>query len=475
YDDAQHTYGSVIATADRVRNAALQKLSWHIATPPIEEGIPLIVFNPHAWSSTVPAEIELGWFDRTPYILVDASGTPVETQAVHSHTSLIGSIRLCFIANLPPLGYHTYRLVPGGAKILTQDIKSRNTATEWENRWFRITFDAGSGCITGLYDKMNGCHVFNGPAARAVVIDDPSDTWSHGISHYDQEVGDFSGEKITLLEQGTVKTTLRISSIYGKSQLTQDFTLYNAIPRIDVRVTVDWHERFKVLKLCFPLNVSDPVATYEIPYGHTVRPSHGDEEPAQSWVDVSGIHSELGVPYGLSLLNDGKYSFSSEGTELRLTVLRSPIYAHHQPYEPDPEGIYTFMDQGLQTFTYALLPHTGTWKDAQTVQHAAEINQPAFIIKETYHPWAHLPQTGALLSVIPENIVITAVKLAEDNDDLIIRCFETQNIPVEARITIYGRTESIAVYFAPCEIKTLRIPADRFSPVKEDNLLESSE
>ncbi|TFG69843.1 MAG: alpha-mannosidase, partial [Anaerolineales bacterium] len=74
YDDAQHTYGSVIATADRVRNAALQKLSWHIATPPIEEGIPLIVFNPHAWSSTVPAEIELGWFDRTPYILVDASG-----------------------------------------------------------------------------------------------------------------------------------------------------------------------------------------------------------------------------------------------------------------------------------------------------------------------------------------------------------------------------------------------------------------
>lgn len=476
YNDAQHTYGSVFTTADRVRNSALQKLSWHIATPTTKEGIPLIVFNPHAWSSTVPAELELGWFDHTSYTLVDASGEPVATQEIHPHTSLIGSTRLCFIADLPPLGYHTYRLIPGDRSALHhQVIHTKNTASEWENRWFRITFDADSGSLTGLYDKENGGHVFSGPAARAVIIDDPSDTWSHGVSRYDREMANFSGESITLFEQGAVQTTIRISSTYGASRLTQDFTLYNAIPRIDVHVTVDWHEQFKVLKLCFPLNVTDALATYEIPYGHTVRPLSGDEEPGQSWVDVSGTHPELQKPYGLSLLNDGKYSFSIAGTEVRLTVLRSPIYAHHTPYEPDPDGIYTFIDQGIQRFTYALLPHAGTWKDAQTVRHAAEINQPAFILKETYHPWAHLPQSEALLSATPENIVISAVKLAEDNDDLIVRCFETQNSPTKAILTIFGRSDPITLDLSPCEIKTLRIPADRFSPVTEENLLEYGE
>ena len=241
--------------------------------------------------------------------------------------------------------------------------------------------------------------------------------------------------------------------------------MYNTIPRIDVRVTVDWHEQNKALKLCFPINIVDAVATYEIPYGHILRPVDGAEEPGQSWVDLSGTNTDTKAVFGFSLLNDGKYSFSIEESEMRLTVLRSPIYAHHTPYEPDPNGTYTFMDQGLQQFSYALLPHTGTWKDSNTVRHAAELNQPAFSLKETHHPWGQLPNSHTLLSVVPSNIVISSVKLAEDNDDLILRCIETQNIPIKANINIIGLAEPIVVDFAPGEIKTLRIPADRSSLV----------
>ena len=52
---------------------------------------------------------------------------------------------------------------------------------------------------------------------------------------------------------------------------------------------MDWHEQFKLLKLRFPLNLEQAAVTYEIPYGSIVRPADGDEQPGQSWLDVSGV------------------------------------------------------------------------------------------------------------------------------------------------------------------------------------------
>ncbi len=71
------------------------------------------------------------------------------------------------------------------------------------------------------------------------------------------------------------------------------------------------------------------------------------------------------MPYGLSLLNDGKYSFDVRGGEMSMTVLRSPPYAHHIPKQLVADEEYTFMDQGIQWFSYALLPHHRSWETAR--------------------------------------------------------------------------------------------------------------
>ena len=72
---------------------------------------------------------------------------------------------------------------------------------------------------------------------------------------------------------------------------------------------MDWHEQHKLLKLRFPVNLNHMRATYEIPYGQIERAANGEEEPGQSWVDLSGTPRDSGVMYGVSLLNDGKYSY----------------------------------------------------------------------------------------------------------------------------------------------------------------------
>jgi alpha-mannosidase len=78
---------------------------------------------------------------------------------------------------------------------------------------------------------------------------------------------------------------------------------------------------------------------------------------------------------------------------------------------------------GHHHFHYALYPHAGTWKDALTVRHGYEYNYPLTAVVTTAHPGA-LPAEHSFASVEPENVVLTAVKKAEDANGLIFRVYE---------------------------------------------------
>jgi alpha-mannosidase len=253
----------------------------------------------------------------------------------------------------------------------------------------------------------------------------------------------------------------------------QDFTLYAGLPYLEAAGTVDWHEQFKLLKLRFPFNLEQATVTYEIPYGSIVRPADGDEQPGQSWLDVSGVVTGSTRPYGVSLLNDGKYSFDVRGSDLGMTILRSPIYAFHFPAQPQPDRSYTYMDQGIQHFTYRLLPHAGDWRTGEVPRRAAELNQPPLVLASTFHPQGTLPPSSSFMSVEPANILLTVLKQAEDGDDLILRAYETAGVATRAliRMPAWGRT--VEVDFGAYEIKTLRVSQqDASLPVVETNLLE---
>lgn len=467
YDDARDQLGEALAIADRVQNDAIQSIAWAIDIPAQEGVKPLTVFNPHAWRSRVNVALQTRGVPAA-FALLDDEDRPVPVQDVQSWATSGGQRRLTFTADLPPLGWRTYRIVPVEAAPASETSLSATDHT-LENRFFRLEIDPQTGQIASLFDKRYGVEVFAGPAARAVVIDDPSDTWSHNVFRFQDEIGQFTATSVRLVESGPVLATVRVKSAFGASTLTQDFTLYDDLPQIDVRVTVDWREKHKMLKLRFTVNQIFMRAVYEIPYGHIEREATGDEEPGQSWLDVSGTVRETGETYGLSLLNDGKYSFDVNVRDIGLTVLRSPVYAHHIPTQPQPDRDYSYIDQGMQTFTYSLLPHAGSWEMAGTVRRAAELNQRPIALLGTYHDGS-LPQSRATVEVTPENIVVGAVKLAEDNDDLIVRCYESSRVATEAELRVGERV--IPLSFGACEIKTIRVPRDDSQPVMETNLLE---
>lgn len=466
YEDARHLFGESMAIAGRNRNYATQALAWKINIPHEEGARPIVIFNPHAWESRVNVEDEIGPV-RANDVLLDDEGSEVAYQTVQSEATAGGRKRLCWIANLPPFGYRTYRLVPREKRTEFPQIEASDTTIQ--NVRFRLEIDPETGCIKSLRDKLRDLEVFAGPAAKPVVIDDESDTWSHSTYAFDHVIGEFKAQSVRLAEHGSVKAIIRVISAWGNSKLIQDFALHRDLNQIDVAVTVDWREQMKMLKLRFPVHLHFHKVTYETSYGSIERFANGEENPGQNWVDVSGTAREAGVVYGCSILNDAKYSFDVNNRDIGMTVLRSPIYAHHDPAVPQLDGHYSYIDQGIQRFHYTILPHDGSWEYAGTARRAAELNQCPVVLNVTSHP-GPLPQSSSFAAIEPDNLILSVIKQWEDGDDLIIRAYETAKIATNARIRVLDR--EFEADFGAAEIKTFRVPRDPAQPVVETNMLE---
>jgi len=203
----------------------------------------------------------------------------------------------------------------------------------------------------------------------------------------------------------------------------------------------------------------------------------GDEEPGQQWIDVGG-QAEDGsgarIPYGLSLINDSKYGFDIKDTDMRLSVLRSPIYAFHDPAVVEPGVNYPYTDQGEQTLSYSLIPHKGTWKEAGVARLGSDFNNPLIALFEPSHEGS-LPPEASFVEVEPANVVLTAVKKSEDGDDLILRFYETNGQETTAQIALPQENFSYKTPLGHYEIKTLRISFGAGGiTVQETDLLENA-
>jgi alpha-mannosidase len=478
YDDARECHGEALKLAADALNAAVQKISWAIDTMgdasfhpskdndwklwEMQNGSPVVVFNPLPWDVDAVVQVP-----KKISGLTDETGSPLCLQTVRApQTNETDKWDSLFTAKIPALGYRVFRAFKEKEFAAPASGHFLCAGCSLENDWLRLELDPATGAISRLYDKSRGQEVLRGCGAVPVVIDDSeSDTWAHGIFEFRKEAGRFSDAQVKLIEEGPLRATLRAISRYGQSELRQDFTIYRDRPGVDVHVRLNWQEKLSILKFSFPVNVANPVPVYEIPYGSLERAADGREYPGQAWVDVSGVLPD-GTRYGLALANTAKYSYDVLDSELRLTVARSSIYADHYGVRDDQ---VEFMDQGLQYFAYSLYPHEGGWQKSGIVRRAQELLNPAVTVLETWHKGI-LPLCSSFLSVSQANIIVSALKIAEDGDDLVVRCVETEGRKTEAAIDLKFAGIRWDAVFGPFEIKTFRI--GRTGAVCETNLLE---
>lgn len=464
YEDTRDQLGAARHRAHVVLNEFLQRIARRVDTSP--KGNTVMVVNPLPWpvTQTVLAPPITRRTLDVPLHIVDENEVPIASQVVLSER--IGSSAFVFTADVPALGYRCYHARSGAKKVkLARPLCGDRSFLE--NDWWRIEFDPYGGHISRLADKKRKVDALRKGNVLAAIVDS-SDTWSHGYSEFRVEAGRFGNAALDLLEIGDVRATVRIVSSFNKSSAEQLVTLYRDVDTIDCRFRINWQERYTMLKLVYETTIESGEATYDTAYGIQVRDTRGGEEPGQKWVDLTGKVG--GVAYGLAVLNDGQYGFDVRNGIVRVTLLRSPAYAHHDPTRYDASLPYAIMDQGWHSAAIRLVPHAKGWEKAGVVKKAWELNEPAFTHVESAHS-GDLPASASFLKADAENVLLSVLKRSEDGHAIIVRGYETAGRRAKTTLELPRVRKSFAVTFRPHEIKTVRIDTKTWQ-LKEVNLLE---
>ena len=207
--------------------------------------------------------------------------------------------------------------------------------------------------------------------------------------------------ELSIVEDGPVRTVIRIIHSYLSSRIEQDLIFYSDLERIDMEYRIDWKEKNVLLRSYFPVNIHASEASYEIQYGNVKRPTHRNtswdqakfEVCAHKWIDLS----EDG--YGIGILNDCKYGCDIHDGVIGLTLLKSAVY-------PNPDA-----DREFHRFAYSLCPHLGSWKEAKLAQQAYAFNNPMEGKIKTGARGDKMPGL-ALACTDSHNVIIEVVKPA---------------------------------------------------------------
>ena len=471
YRDARNDYGYASSVARDISISSLQNIAQKVNTDaaPNVRCSPFLVFNPQAWRVREPVEVEVERLGDRPPRLVRHDRKEVAYQEIRTAGVKVESrIRLVFEDELPSLGYALYYLDFGGTEPPAQTPEVRVKPNALENDFVRIFFDEKTGAIRSYFDKTMNRELLKS-STGAIVLEDWDDTWGHKIVAYDREVGRFGAAEFQTIETGPERGRIQVKTHYGGSSLLQDYMLGASEPELHCRLTVNWNEYYKVLKIGFPTVLETGTLTYSIPYGFIERPMNGEEEPGQTWVDVSG--RDGGGKFGLALLNGSKCGYSVKDGEIRLTVLHSTAWSHHTPQTLDEREGFRLMDTGIHEFSYALLPHPGDWRDGDIARRAESFGMKPMVTLTDRHPgpW---PGRKEFLTVSSPHVAATVLKMAERENALVLRLVELsgRENTVEVRTVLANRP--IPYQLRPCEIKTILLPLDKKKPPREVSLLE---
>lgn len=478
YTDALNAFGYARETALEIGTFAQQKISWRIKTTDFlnaceyemrdrmwyreGEGAPIVVFNPHSFPVSSYASFGTQRVSR----VVDCDGNDVPFQLVRASYTDGGTYLKClFKADIPAYGYkvfYLYRKEEYSAETaFDTDVSAGKNYIE--NRFLRAEIDEESGAVIKLTDKRSGKNFAGEKLGRAIICNDiKNDTWAHAVTEFNDEIGSFGSGKCEVIENGPIRATIKSTVKYNNSVFIRYYSLCSESDSLFVKCRLDFDEEYKLMKLCFETALQEPSVTYSMPYGFIEKEANSQEEPSHAWTD---IHDKNGV--GLGIINDGKYSFCACGNDLRMMTARESAYLDHfgQKYR---DGEMQFLDKGEQEFCYEIVPHTENI-NSYLFKRSELLNTPLSVQQETHHDGT-LPETFSALNIDKDNIVVTAVKPAEDGDGIILRIVECAGERTKAKISFNALNTEFEPDFAPQEIKTVRIKAD--GKIKEELIIE---
>ena len=371
--DALNQLGGVISECEDLIYDAFKRKSLSVPVK-VREG-EMRLFNSLPYDVRKPIQLELSDISYKRTELFDSKGNKIVKQDVVPGVRTLFSKKWEFIDTIPANGFKSYSF----------DTKERDADNDKQQEYFT---------------EVKKSEKYIAESIAFVVLDDNSDTWSHGVQKYNTVKGSFE-EQSSCVGDGPVSQKIYKNYKYGNSSVDLIYSCYNELPGTYLDINVNWAEHRSIIKMELDLDIlktinfsknqiskSNSKQTVEqvkintLGYsidsyfmmqgagGAVKRNTDGVELPLHHWIWCPQNNT------GFALIQNGAFACDCNNGKLRINLVRSSLYGFHDPYVINNINPQLDTDQGIHNFKFLLLP--------QTVFNPNELDRQAEIFLEDF-------------------------------------------------------------------------------------------
>jgi len=442
YEDVREIFAILKADLSRISAESLNYIAGKVKT----NGRGTVVFNPLPWETRNWVETNLGLPEEEEI-------EPVGEAAKRG-----------FVADIPPLGYKVYKKIPREKKPAG---KIKVAGNNIETPFFNLKIGKKNGIIE-VFDKA-GNPLISGN--EIVIEDEVGDLYYHRSRFSPELIKSESGEGF---QYGSFKSrglqieeaNSRVKIIfeneyycltwpyrlkdrfppmlykYKTLEIRKEVVVYRDIPRIEFITRIDNKYPNVRLRVKFNTGIERKLYFRETQFGVVPEPTEQFIKAGDSWrSEPSGIPNFMnwfdisdGIR-GVTFMNKGLPAVEIVKDSLYITLLRSINELSADgiagPFVPTPDAL----ELKSYTFEYALQLHDGDWRQAEPYKQAQEFYHLPIATQAEGN--GDLAPELSFIEILPNNLILSALKKAEDSDEVILRFFETRGEATIARVKVF--------------------------------------
>jgi len=460
HEEMMHRFAEANKLADAVAERALQHLAVTMGEGEPDQGS-IAVFNPSPWPCKSEVEV---WITQntTDCLLQNSEGELipfVEHGVEKMPTNILEGVRyvpkrrISFQDFFPPLGLKTYKLVKArahwesGVKVVGNVV---------ENAFYLVRVHQDG--TLDVYDKESG-KSYKGINVLEDVAD-AGDEYNFSPIGGDVPITSIGlkgrvSPRMATPWKAEVTVSLRMKlplklNVDRKRRSKREvslpirwvISLQKDVKRIDVCMDVEnraWDHRLRVV---FPTCLNEPRLFVDDTFGVFERSFQSSEEkwvveqPSPTFPQKLFVALEKDGA-GFALINQGlpECEVSKDGT-IFLTLLRCVGWlsrgdlrtrrGHAGPPLPTPKA----QCPGLHRFNYAIYTYEGNWSSSKLLELARNFSTPPIGMEHQGLPLLSV----SFLSCEPSNVVLSAVKPAEEGEHIVVRMYNPTGEVCQAKV-----------------------------------------
>ena len=466
--DVMRRLAWVEQTTKGISESALQHIVSKINTKTEDSSFqPLVVLNTLNWRRDEIIKTRI--FNnnetepKTNYIIYDSKG-----MKIYPHTTKLNGhgkndeLEVSFMARcIPPYGYKVFYITTTN-ETDSSSTQIKTSPYSIENDLVKVT--ANNNGTLRITDKSS-----NQTFDNLLLFEDEEDAgdeYNYSPSKVSMRITTENSKAKIKVDKSQFHATLYISlKLNLPKELSKDrstrsdknvtciiknsIKIYSDIKRIDIDTKIENKAKDHRLRVIFPTDIKTN-HTYAESQFNVVKRKVGvssaknwkeppsSTHPQQSFVTISDRNKSL------TLINQGLPEYESkksiEGVSISVTLMRCVGWLSRDdlstrkgkagPQMPTPEA----QCLGNYDFKYSILLNDKNWTKRKVWKDAYNHNVP-LIVKTTNQHTGQLPKEFSFIQIEPETVIVSALKKADNKEQLVIRVFTIDSKETHVKIT----------------------------------------